>query len=250
MLLTLATFLVEKGCNWEATNSAGAKASNILSSKGYPQVEIDGLQAQYDTKMGRFPYGGAGGCVGQKGECLQPPAFQLTCPHKPTYKSCSKCILKNVFDNLKDDCEEETVGPIPHQADAPPSSPMKDSKLNILIDDDILFINEVKKEPGVSPSLNWIYDGTLNGCIYDGFGCRYDWNGSQKNGVMVYRCEKQLAGFKLGSCTAVVYRTINSKGGTLNMWPEYPKHNHPVTKRTMDHRAGTSGKKLSIVISW
>lgn len=160
MLLTLATFLVENGCDWEATNSAGAKASHILTSKGYPQVEIDELQAQYDMKLGRFAYGGIYGCVGQQGQCNQPTGFQLTCPHKSTFKACSKCMLNNVLGELKCECAEETITAIIIQQSE--ASRMEDSKVNILIDNEILF---VKEEPGISSGLNWIYDGTPNGCI-------------------------------------------------------------------------------------
>lgn len=237
MLLSLATFLVDNSCCWKA-------ASRILIDKGCPQASIDAIQALYESKTGSFPSGEMDGCVGLRGKCPNPPAVHITCPHKPPFKSCYNCILS--VGQFKCGCSIKKTIPIIQQSHESPSSPIEDSKLNILIDDDILI---VKEEPGISSSLKWIYDGTPNGCIYDGFGCKYDCSGLLDNGVMVYRCTKQLAGFKLGRCTAVVHRTLNSKGETLKMLFETPEHNHPVKKRKREG-SSPSGTIHFIAINW
>jgi len=227
------------GCNWEAATSANENASQILSDKGYTQASIDAIQALYDSKMGSSPFGGRDGCVGLKGKCPNPPVVHITCPHKPPFKSCYDCILS--VGQLKCECSIKKTIPITQQqSHASPSSPMEDSKSN-LIDDGILFLNDVKKEPGVSSTsdITWKNDKTPNGCIFDAYSYKYDCEGPQENGVMVYRCIKQCTGIKR-RCTAVVQRRLNSKGE--KMWLGPTEHNHPVKKKKIGH-GSPSGTK-------
>ena len=236
------------GCDWEAATSANEKASQILREKGYTQASIDAIQALYDSKMGSSPFGGRDGCVGLKGKCPHAPAVRITCPHKPPFKSCYNCILNDTLGEFKCGCSNKNTIPITQQSQTSPPSPMEDSKSNILIDDDILFLEDVKKEPGVpsTSDITWKNDGTPFGSISDEFGCKYECNGPLENGVLVYRCIKQCAGIKQDRCTAVVRRTLNSKGE--KMWLLSIEHNHPVKKK-IDDGTSPSGTKHFILIN-
>lgn len=84
------------------------KPSNYLSNQGYSKetIEIlDGLSAKVQLSIRRSSGGTI--CMGRD-DCLHPPAFLLTCPHKPTYRACSKCFVK-CFDNAKCGCPEEDI---------------------------------------------------------------------------------------------------------------------------------------------
>ncbi len=104
-------YLIEKGFCWNTANPTGLKPANYLSNQGYSMeaIEIlDGLSAKMQISIRRSSGGTT--CMGQD-DCFNPPAFKLTCPHKATYKACSKCFLK-CFDDAKCGCPDEDIASI------------------------------------------------------------------------------------------------------------------------------------------
>jgi len=72
-------------------------------------MEAIGILNEMSAKMQisiRRSSGGTG-CMGRD-DCIHPPAFQLSCPHKPMYKTCSKCFVK-CFASTKCGCDYEEV---------------------------------------------------------------------------------------------------------------------------------------------
>ncbi len=101
-------YLIQKGFDWKVANSSGLTAADYLTNKGYSNDAIGILNGLY-LKMQISIRRASGGtvCMGQD-DCINPPAVQLTCPHKPTFKTCSKCFAKG-FEVAKCGCDEEEV---------------------------------------------------------------------------------------------------------------------------------------------
>ena len=78
-------YLIEKGYSWIMANSSGLKPADCLLNQGYPMEAIDIL-----NELSRRSSGGTG-CIGRD-DCIYQPAFQLSCPHKSIYKTCSGCL--------------------------------------------------------------------------------------------------------------------------------------------------------------
>ena len=77
------------------------------------------------------------GCMGQD-DCINPPAFQLTCPHQPVYKTCSKCFIKYsaYFEIAKCGCEDEDVASVIPQANIPERQMKQELVIDLDDDDD------------------------------------------------------------------------------------------------------------------
>jgi len=45
-------------------------------------------------------------------DCIQPPVYLFSCPHKPAYKACHQCFLL-YSSQMKCGCPEEDIEPIP-----------------------------------------------------------------------------------------------------------------------------------------
>ena len=104
-------YLIEKGFSWTMTNSSGSKPADYLLNQGYPMEAIDilnELSAKMQISIRRSS--GGTGCMGRD-DYIHPPAFQLSCPHKPMYKTCSKCFVK-CFASAKCGCDDEEVNSI------------------------------------------------------------------------------------------------------------------------------------------
>lgn len=126
-------YLIEKGLDWKVANSYGLKAADCLSNKGYSNDAIEilnGLYIKIQISIRRSSGGTV--CMGID-DCIHPPAFQLTCPHTPTYKACSKCFVK-YFEAAKCGCPNEGISSV-IQAALIPNRQMK-QEVVIDLDDD------------------------------------------------------------------------------------------------------------------
>jgi len=85
-------------------NSSGLKPADCLLNQGYPMEAIDIL-----NELSRRSSGGTG-CIGRD-DCIYQPAFQLSCPHKSIYKTCSGCFI-NCFASAKCGGNDEEVASI------------------------------------------------------------------------------------------------------------------------------------------
>ncbi len=216
-ILSQILFLMTKGCCVNATNKAGIKLDDfLLLEKGYPENIIK-LLNQFIQKSEKTPSIGSGGCMGRPG-CAQPPAFQLSCPHKKeVYKACSKCFLPTV-DGFKCGCPEEEILPIPNSSQAEVVSSIEGTR--------------TFKEEQIAYEFKWVNDESKNGKIEDQIGNEYIWSGTRKDGGIGYRCSN-LFGRK-SRCTAVARRYLKkNEDGTDKILLESP-HHHPESKRKLD----------------
>lgn len=143
--------------------------------------------------------------MGLRGACAQRAEFQLTCPHRATYRACSKCFLLNV-EKAKCGCADEDVKSIPID----PSKTEPDSPIENL--EDLLDYE-----------FQWICDefdeDEDEGYVQDRFGNEYDHWGSWNDGRLAYRC-------KIAKCPAMARKTFsNDESYYIDL---VNTHNHPL----------------------
>jgi len=168
-------------------------------------------------------------CIGQQGNCAQQPVFQLTCPHKPIYKACSKCIL-NAFEKVKCGCTEESVSSIP-------AMPVKQEVITLDSDE------EGNNGPNGNHEFRWFSDATKNGYVKDQLENKYTWNGTRKSdGGIGFRCIDGIALDKssTGRCPAIVRRFIDDEKGLSTFLLETPHSKHGTTERKRKRNDGAS----------
>jgi len=110
--LFIIGYLIDKGCCWDSTNASGKKTSDILLAKGFNQdvnVLLDKFAVKTQISVRRAS--GRKSCMG-RADCIHPPAFQLSCPHKPTFLACSKCFAV-AMEGARCECADEEVGIFP-----------------------------------------------------------------------------------------------------------------------------------------
>ena len=113
--LFLLGFLVDKGCSWNTVNKAGTKASDILLTKGFHQDEIKTfVKFTEKTQISARRASDRMSCM-LRADCVLPPAFQLSCPHRPTFRACCQCFLVNLvtFEEAKCRCADEKISSVP-----------------------------------------------------------------------------------------------------------------------------------------
>lgn len=191
---------------------------------------------------------GGTGCMGRD-DCIHPPSFQLICPHKPTYRACSKCFVK-CFAPAKCGCDDEEVASI-----LPPAAP---STQNEVIHDAIRVkvepegessssseatqFKRVKEEIG-DPSVFWFDDGSKNGYCQDESGNKYSFKSNREDGSISYRCTEVAADSAEGTgrrCPAVVYKL--GKEIVLDK-----PHDHSLRKRKKKKSSSPGNKPFFIV---
>ncbi len=109
--LFLIGYLILKGCNWDLTNLAGKKASDILLAKDF-HPEVIELFEKFSVKtlVSANRVSGRQSCMGHT-NCTFPPAFQLSCPHKPTFMACPKCFMAT-FEVAKCGCLDYDISSV------------------------------------------------------------------------------------------------------------------------------------------
>ena len=200
-ILSLIAYLMAKGCSLEAANKAGKSGTSAVMSKGSPSIIAKALFKLLFKIFGKAPNGSS--CMGRM-DCSSQPAFHLHCPHKPSYKACSKCFLLN-SEKLKCGCPEEDVASI---SPAGFHGWLDLSKIR----------EEIPTAASSAIEFNWIQNGSKNGFLQDQLGSRFKWSGNRKDGSVVYRCDKE-------ACRAVAVR-IKLEGGSWAIRLETP-HDHP-----------------------
>ena len=113
--LFLLGYLVEKGCSWNTANKAGTggtKATDIILTKGFHQDEIKTF-VKFSVKTQISARRASDRML--RSDCVLPPAFQLSRPHRPTFKACSQCFLVNLvtFEDAKYRCPDEKISSVP-----------------------------------------------------------------------------------------------------------------------------------------
>ena len=208
-ILALLIYLIHNGCDWEAINLAGKKASDILRGKGYGKGLIDLLDQTASTcKRLLHP-----NCcmMGQSGACDSIATLRLSCPHKPPLDVCAGCVwLQLTFNQHKCGCRDEKMFPIPKADD------------------------ESKEK---TQDLKWIDDETEMGHIEDGAGNQFFiWNRrARKDGSYVYRCEfKSESGIQ---CTAVARKFFSKAKENCAVVLE-SQHQHSDLKKRSKSAAG------------
>jgi len=218
-----------KGCCVNTANHAGLILSEVLlPDKGYPENIIE-LLVQFILKSKKNSSSGPGGCMGRPG-CVQPPAFQLSCPHRTgIYKACSKCVLLPA-EKFKCGCPgEEAVSILK-------ASPSSSAEVSSLMDSKWIKeeVNDDTEE-GAAEQINyvfkWISDGSKNGKVEDQIGNEYIWSGTRKDGAIGYRCTSSSVLGRKGRCTAVARRFIKSSKDGADTIQLESQHKHPAVKR-------------------
>lgn len=102
--LLLMAYLMAKGCSLDATDV------NNLHKNRFPE-NITEILNRMVVEILKMPSGTMNHCIVRR-VCMRPPVFQFSCPHKPTYKACSKCIL-SVPDEARCGCTDQEVSSIP-----------------------------------------------------------------------------------------------------------------------------------------
>ena len=211
-ILALLSYLMERGCNWDAVNSTGKKAVDLLVEKGLPKELIDILD-QTAAKWKRWPIGPAG-CMGLNGECVQQAVYRLSCSHRATVSACSRCfplIFKQQHCGFADQ-DVESIQPEEAQQNIQEEEPNSDES-------QLEFSN---------CELKWT-DGPRNGVITDQLGNTYVWTGKvRQDGGIGYKCTKQMTGFSQKKCPAMARRFVNATNGSSMILLETP-HKHPTT---------------------
>ena len=176
-------------------NSSGLKPADCLLNQGYPTEAIDIL-----NDLSRRSSGGSG-CIGRYDSNktkIHPPAFELSCPHKPMYKNCSICFLK-CFASAKCGCDDKEVASILpaavlfNQNEAIPNS----IRVKVELEEERSSRAEVTesgravKEESEEPF--WFNDGSENGYCQDESGNKYSCKSNRKDGYISYRCTEVAA---------------------------------------------------------
>jgi len=234
-ILSLIAYLMTKGCCLKQANKNGKTAPDVLTSKGFPQ-NITEILTRFvaKSKQNKDP---SVNCMGRSG-CVQPPVFQLTCPHKPPFKACSDCFTLT-YKKQKCGCPDEDVASIPA---ANPSGATQNNcqpiKTEIADEVEVEIVDEVVNELN---DFQWMSEGYKNGFVADKSGNKFTWSGTRKDGGIGYRCTTEPLG-KQGRCTAVARRIVNEETRTSTILLESP-HNHPSGKRTRpdDNNVNDSG---------
>lgn len=109
--LFLIGYLMDKGCTWGLANAAGKKASDILISNGFHQ-DVNEMFEKFavKTQISARRASGRKSCMG-RADCTTPPVFQLSCPHKPAFRACSKCFVATI-EEAKCRCADEDVSSV------------------------------------------------------------------------------------------------------------------------------------------
>ena len=157
-ILGLIGYLNHKGCRWTD------KEKEILLEKGVPKSFLKILD-QFAASRRNPSSAGSVPCMGLKGACAQRAEFQLSCPHRATYRACSRCFLLNV-EKAKCGCAVENVKSIP-------TDPFKIEPVPIDDQEDLLDYE-----------FRWIRNEFFEniGLFQDRFGNKYEHAGSWKDG--------------------------------------------------------------------
>lgn len=178
-LIAFLVYLIRNGCDWEATNKAGKKASDILREKGYSKELIE-LLDQTASKCKKLPVG-PNGCMGRNGECAAVATYRFSCPHKAPIDACPECFPLT-FNLLKCGCKDEEMSSIPKADEKVSSIPKPEEKAQ-----EVVTPNEQKN----GADLKWVDDGSEKGHIEDGEGNQFViWNKrARQDGSFGYRCK-------------------------------------------------------------
>ena len=201
-ILALLVYLVRNGCDWEAANKAGKKASDILREKGYSKELVD-LLDQMASKYKRLPVGPNGCMMGENCECAAVATFRVSCLHKAPIEVCTGCVILT-FNHQKCGCKDENMSSIP-KADETQEIVMPNKPK----DDDV---------------LKWVDDGE-KGYIEDGEGNKFVIcnRRARKDGSYGYRCEfKSESGVQ---CPAMARRFFSEKEDNFSIELE-GQHRH------------------------
>lgn len=239
-ILSLIGYLMAKGSLLYAPNKAGKTGRDAVLTKGSQVVIMELLQHFLVKSLADSS--GPSICMGRS-DCTQPSVFHLFCPHKPSFKACSKCFLLN-SDRMKCGCDEEDFTSI--------QSP----EIRQLLD--LFSHRQPQKEKPAVPSqpdstdfnFNWTDEGAENGVVRDQFGNRYIYQECVNGVCRRFRCDKGILPNFRERCTAVVAEIKNedfSSGYNFHYCLEKP-HNHPVPplKRKI-HDEEAAGPKRKIV---
>ncbi len=194
-ILGLIGYLIHKGCRWTD------KEKEILLEKGVPKSFLKILD-QFAASRRNPSSAGSVPCMGLKGACAQRAEFQLSCPHRATYRACSRCFLLNV-EKAKCGCADENIKSIP-------TDPFKIEPVSIDDQEDLLDYE-----------FRWIRNEIFEnrGLFQDRFGNKYEHVGSWKDGRQAYRC-------KVAKCPAMARKSVSNDGSyyidLVNT------HNHPL----------------------
>jgi len=239
-------YLIENGFNWITANSSGLKPADYLVSKGYPQdaiEQLNGLASKVHISIRRASGGTA--CMGQD-DCVHPPAFKLTCPHQPIYKSCAKCFVKSV-ELAKCGCADEEIGSI-----VPTAPPIKHEVIQIS-DDDVAVKTEPNEseedssssseeeeeagaeEDGEEPTsfykIRWYSDGSKNGYCKDDIRNSYFYRSTRTDGSITYRCIEVSGGKR---CPGVACKL----GKKIVLEIPHEHYSHEKKKKTKEGSSG------------
>lgn len=104
-------YLIGKGFCWNKANSSGQKPANILLKEGYPEEAIQILnRLSAKIQISKRRSSAEMICMGRD-DCIQPPEFQLSCPHNSPYKACSNCFVKYIEGAICG-CDEEVTSSV------------------------------------------------------------------------------------------------------------------------------------------
>lgn len=164
-------------------------------------------------------------CMGRIG-CTQPPVYHLSCPHRPTYKSCLKCFLLT-SDEVKCRCPNEDLNHTESTA-----IPSKEG-----IDPDEVVI--IKQEPAELSDfkLTWHPMTNVNGVIQDQFDLKYTWQRTKnidRFKEVFYRCtvgDDTSRSQEVTRCPAIVKRIVRKNDGRCTSLQLESLHNHSTKKR-------------------
>lgn len=220
-------YLIDKGCCWGMANDDIKTASDILKNRSYAKEAID-LIDHFAAKKRAI---GILGCMGQQGDCEQPPVFKLSCPHRPNFTGCSKCFLSAVD---KCGCADENI--VPTVMVNITSSSETDNESDYSSD-----VTENLMEEDLSGyDFKWIKDTSEYGFVEDQFGNKYRWfeyihrvKLGFKETAMNYRCESASDG-----CPAVVQVAFEKDGRTEFHLQSAHKHSGRKRKRDSTSSSG------------
>lgn len=102
--LLLLAYLLAKGCSIKTTEL------DALQNRGFPENITEVLNRMV-AEISKVPFVTMNYCM-VRSSCTKPPIFQFSCPHKPTFKVCSKCIL-SIPDDAKCGCNAQEFSSIP-----------------------------------------------------------------------------------------------------------------------------------------
>ena len=138
-------------------------ASYILKSQRYANEVIDLIDHFAAKKRNSIEILS---CMGQQGDCEQPPVFKLSYHHRPNFTGCSKCFLGAAD---KCGCADENI--VPTVMDNITSSSETDNKSEYCSN----VTEKVLEEDLLGYVFKWIEDGSEYGFVEDQFGNKYCW---------------------------------------------------------------------------